>query len=304
MGRISRRIARRMESMFLDSYTLNQMTYDYFYNRLKSIAISRFDYQKLPPEIDERFLELTLYEFGFAVFYKDEIADAYVALTTAIGGELTIYNIPTYRRAYATNGYNYERNASNSVLIYDNYLHRTIVGDIDLFARRLTNIQRAIDVNVDVQKTPFLIRCKDAQKETYRNIYKKISGNENLIQGYDGLNMDGIDVVNLNPPSVFPDLQNQLVNVWNDAMSYLGISNVSIQKRERLVSDEVTRAMGGTVMSRNSPLKMRQECIKKVNEMFGLDIEVNFATDIDLTMTQYAPEEIKGMITPGGEVNE
>ena len=59
-------------------------------------------------------------------------------------------------------------------------------------------------------------------------------------------------------------------------MTYLGITNVNVQKKERMISDEVIRGQGGTLISRESRLQMRQECWDKVNKMFGLNVKVKF----------------------------
>ena len=67
--------------------------------------------------------------------------------------------------------------------------------------------------------------------------------------------------------------------IWNEAMTYLGISNVSYQKKERLISDEVTRSMGGTIASRQSRLEMRKEACDQINRMFGTNIDVDFRED-------------------------
>ena len=67
--------------------------------------------------------------------------------------------------------------------------------------------------------------------------------------------------------------------IWNEALTYLGISNLNIQKKERLISDEVTRNQGGTIASRYSRLESRREAVKKINDMFGTNIEVNYRED-------------------------
>ena len=46
-----------------------------------------------------------------------------------------------------------------------------------------------------------------------------------------------------------------------------------------MVHEEVNRSMGGVFASRYSRLTMRQEAAKKINEMFGLDIQVDFRQD-------------------------
>ena len=81
-----------------------------------------FEWRNLPDTVDPRFLELTLFANGMAVFFKDE--DDYLALQCVISGPLDVYRIPTRRRAYAVNGFNRELDNKNSVIIYNNMLHK------------------------------------------------------------------------------------------------------------------------------------------------------------------------------------
>ena len=62
-------------------------------------------------------------------------------------------------------------------------------------------------------------------------------------------------------------------------MTYLGISNINITKKERLITDEVTRNQGGTIASRYSRLESRRQACEKINKMFGLDIWCDYRED-------------------------
>ena len=95
------------------SVYLNDRTYQHYYNRLTELAISMFEWTGLPDSVDPRFLELTLFSDGMAVFFKDDVMDKYLALQTMIGGNLDVYRIPKIRRAYAVNGYNMQLDETN-----------------------------------------------------------------------------------------------------------------------------------------------------------------------------------------------
>ena len=62
-------------------------------------------------------------------------------------------------------------------------------------------------------------------------------------------------------------------------LTFKGISNLNIQKKERLVSDEVTRSQGGTIASRYSGLNARRRACELINDMFGLDIDCDYRED-------------------------
>lgn len=269
----------RRGSEFWESAYMNNRTYQQYYNRLTELAISMFEWKNLPPEIDERFLELALFSYGQAVFFRDEELDQYLALTTMIGGNLDVYRIPKIRRAYATNGYNKQLDEKNSVLIFNNYLHTNSMLDVEMFAKRLYELERTIDVNVAAQKTPVLIQCDETQRLVMKNLYMQYSGNEPFIFGDKKLDIGGVKVLKTDAPYVADKLYELKTRIWNEALTYLGISNVNITKKERMISDEVIRSQGGTIASRYPRLEMRRKACEQINAMFGLNIECDYRED-------------------------
>lgn len=270
MGRI-----KNKDTQFCDSTYMNNRTYLQYYNRLTELALSVFEWKNLPDTVDERFLEMCLYSDGMAVFFMDEVL-GHLCLQVMIGGQLNVYRIPTERKAYATNGYNKQLNEKNSVIIFNNYLHTNSMLDVEMFSKRLYNLDRAIDVNANAQKTPVLIDCDENQRLTMLNLYKQYDGNQPFIFGSKKLDTNGIKVLSTGAPYVADKLYELKTQIWNEALTYLGISNVAIQKKERMISDEVERGQGGTVASRYSRLESRRQACKKINEMFGLNIEVDY----------------------------
>lgn len=249
-----------------------------YYNHLAQLAMTMFEWQGLPDTVDQRFLELGLFEKGMMLFFKDEEI-GYLSLNCTIGGQLDIYRNPIQRRAYATNGYQTWRDKTNSVIIYNNYLRQNSVLGMRQYAQRLSDLELAIDVNCKAQKTPVLILCDEAQRLTMQNMYMQYEGNYPFIFGEKALNANQIKAVSTGAPFVADKLYAIKMQVWNEALTELGISNVSYQKKSRLVSDEVARNMGGTIASRYSRLEMRRQAAEAINEMFGLNVTVDFRED-------------------------
>lgn len=272
-------MARNKDNMFWESAVLNNATYQQYYNRLLELSIAMFDWKNLPKEIDTRFMELVLFSEGKAIFFRDEEVDSYLALQFTVSGPLDFYHIPINRRAFAVNGYNRHLDNKDSVIIYNNMLHSPSKLDVEMMSRRLYNLDRAIDVNANAQKTPVLIQCDDSQRLTMKNLYKQFEGNEPFIFGTKALDADGIKVLKTDAPYVADKLYQLKAQYWNEALTYLGISNTNITKKERMISDEVTRNMGGIIASRYSRLESRRAACDKINEMFGLDIWVDFRED-------------------------
>ena len=296
-------MGRKRDLQFCESAYMNNRTYLQYYNRLTELAISMFEWQNLPETIDQRFLEMCLYSDGMCVFFQDEVL-GYLSLQCMIGGKLNVYRIPMERRAYATNGYQRELDGTNSVIIFNNYLHTNSMLDVEMFSKRLYNLDRAIDVNANAQKTPVLIQCDESQRLTMKNLYKQYEGNEPFIFGSKGLDANGLKVLQTGAPYVADKLYELKTQIWNEALTYLGISNINVVKKERMITDEVTRNQGGTVASRYSRLESRRQACKQINEMFGLDIWVDYREDFQDVEEQKNENEEEEKEYRGGEVVE
>lgn len=281
---------RRKRKSFTESLGLNNATWAQYYNRLIELSISMFEWKNVPKTIDPRFLELTLFCDGNAVFFEDEVM-GFLALQCANNAPFDVYRVPINRRAYAVNGYQKQLSQEDSVIIYNNMLRTPSRLDAMMFAKRLYNIDRTIDVNVNAQKTPILITCEETQRLTMLNAYKEYEGNEPIIFGDKALNVNGFQVLKTDAPYVSDNLYQLKTQIWNEALTYLGISNVNITKKERLITDEVTRNQGGTIASRYSRLESRKKACKEINNMFGLNIDCDYREDFQVILDD---EEIKG----------
>lgn len=294
-------MGRKRDSQFWESAYMNNRTYLQYYNRLTELAISMFEWQNLPKTVDQRFLEMCLFGDGMCVFFQDEVL-GYLSLQCMIGGRLNVYRIPMERKAYATNGYQRELNETNSVIIFNNYLHTNSLLDVEMFSKRLYNLDRAIDVNANAQKTPVLIQCDESQRLIMKNLYKQYEGNEPFIFGSKGLDASGLKVLQTGAPYVADKLYELKTQIWNEALTYLGISNINVVKKERMITDEVTRNQGGTVASRYSRLESRRQACKQINEMFNLNIWVDYRGDFQ--DVQEKEKENEKLENKGGEKNE
>lgn len=282
---------------------LNNLTYRQYLNRLTELAISMFEWKNLPDTVDARYLELHLFETGCMVYFKDDVIGD-LCLDCIVNGRLDVYGNPLLRRAYS--GYNnYQKllTYKDSVIIWNNYLHGNSILDVEMFARRLYNIDRIIDVNANAQKTPVLLQGTEKQRLTLLNLYKEYDGNAPFIFGDKNLDINSLKAFSTNAPYVCDKLYQLKTQIWNEALTYLGISNINIQKKERLITDEVIRNQGGTIASRYSRLESRRQAVEKINDMFGTNIEVNYREDFQQVGDDNQPED-PGANTIGGVGNE
>lgn len=270
---------KREKTLFGESAITNNLTYKQYLNRLTELSVSMFDWKNLPPTVDARYLELHLFETGSMVYFDDDVIGN-LCLDCLPSGRLDVYGNPVLRRAYS--GYNnYQKllKESNSVIIWNNYLHTNSILEVQMFARRLYNLDRIIDVNANAQKTPVLIQGTEQQRLTLKNLYKEFDGNSPFIFGDKNLDLNSLKCLQTGAPYVCDKLYNLKQMYWNEALTYLGINNSGAQKRERMLAIESSQAQGGTISSRYSRLQSRREAVEKINAMFGTNIEVNYRED-------------------------
>lgn len=268
--------------LFGESAVMNNATYIQYFNRLVELSVSMFEWQGLPETVDPRYLELHLFQNGSMVYFRDEVMGD-LCLDCIANGQFDVYGNPISRRAYSSyNQYQKTLSESDSVIIWNNYLHQPSVLDVKMFAKRLYNLDRIIDVNANAQKTPVLVQGTEKQRLTLVNLYKEFDGNAPFIFGDKNLDLNSLRAISTNAPYVADKLYQLKTQIWNEALTYLGISNLNIQKKERMITDEVQRNQGGTIASRYSRLEARREAVDKINRMFGTDISVDYREDFQI----------------------
>lgn len=267
---------------FKQSIFKNLYSYNIYDDKLKEIAITLYKWVNLPDEIDERFLELSLFENGHVVFSRDDDADIFFVMRSTNAGKWDIYNRPIRRELYANTGVHLTRDKYNSVIIYNNVLKKSSWDIVRYYADRFAFYDQVIDININAQKTPILIRCSENERLTMQNLFEKYEGGQPVIWGDKNLSSNPLEVMKTDAPFVANDIYDMKVKYWNEFLTFFGVSNVNINKKERLTVDEVNRQLGGAIAARGSGMLMRKQACKEINNMFGLNIDVVFNEDYTL----------------------
>lgn len=278
---------------------LSILTFYDYYNRLSMLAQSVFEWHGLPNGIDEKHLERYLYEQGCCMFFKDKTL-GWIITRCLLDGDLNYYDEPTTIFPVATNYVDvrsYE-NGKESILIYNNDrcipTRRTIL----LYASRLAEIQRTADVNIFAQKTPYIVKGSDKQKNSLLAVIRKWFGNEPLIFGDKNLDTSEMKVLNTTAPVVFDKLTIEKNKLWNECMTFLGINNANTDKRERLVDDEVQANNAQIELSAHVMLKARERAARLMSDFCGKEITVTMRSAV---RGAEEPAATHKTLQPGGD---
>ena len=296
---MKKRISKSRNNLdFIDSNLMNSETYFNYLDRFKKVALSIFEWVNLPKSMNAIFLELSLYYDGLATLFKDE-EYGFINTRCTNNGYINIYGLPNKLHCYS---YDLHRDkilytglredienlqATNAILVENNWDNVPTEPTLALFAQRLALAERASDTNVEAMRTPVMILVGENQRLTMENLYGQYRGNRPFIFGdkQQMQDMDSIKAIDTKAPVVFDKLQNYKKEIWNEALTFLGINNVMIEKAERLITDEANSNNELINLNLQASLAPRKEACKQFNELFGLtgtdkEIDVRVRSDL------------------------
>jgi hypothetical protein len=279
-----------------------KMLYERMYVRiLTEIATNRFKWTGMPEEIDLRFLELQLYRQALCVFFKDKEYDRYFALRGSGMGKWNMYDNPvqftvtgnTMITKQLQAGKDYVDFKTGNVIrqacvpIWGNVLRTPDLDLVHLMATKLADVERTIEITVNNMRKPIMFAVDDADVLSMKNLWRQVTEGEPVIFGTKALAQTMDDAVKMFDLSIDKDmvlnLQIAKSKMWNETMTLLGINNANQEKKERLVSDEVSANDQQVASVRSSALGARQYAAEWINHVFDLNVSVEWNEDVSKT---------------------
>lgn len=264
-----------MKRELINTQLSNFKTYDMYRRQFLTLAENVFEFKNLPEYIDLAYLNKQLLRKGAIAFFKDEVLGV-LALPYINVSNLDIYGRPRRIQVIAQNGYTRFLNAGEFVIMYDNEGRYPLWLDIIQYAERMANIVRTIDINVSQQRTPRIWKTKQENEKSLSDLINNVDGNENKIVTYKDIDLDDTQVILSPAPYVTDKLDLEKDKLYNEFLRLIGIANLSYEKKERNIRDEIQAMQGGTVASRFSRYEPRERAVKQINEKFGTNIEVRY----------------------------
>ena len=311
---------------FTDSALVNDSTYFDYLERFKKIAMSMFEWVNLPSSMNSRWLERCLYYNGQASLLKTK-KYGFINTNCCSSGRVNIYGLPSQLNCYSfefqetrklyvgLNPVNKTSDTEEAILVLNNWEGIPTAQTMELFALRLYEAEQTAMVNIKAQKTPVLLVVNEKQRLMMENLYNQYNGNQPFIFG-DSEQFDSslLKSINTGAPFIADKVMKYKKDIWEEALTFLGVNSLVTEKKERLISDEANSNNELINLNLQSFLAPRLEACKQFNKKFGLtgtdkEISVRVRSDLfniikkEMSITKDFTNEGEN-ITEEGEIDE
>lgn len=260
-------------------------SYRFYFDMLSLLCMSRFKWKNIPIEIPQYQIEKCLFYSGMAGMTYDDIANKYVILPVVYTSRgLNMYGEPKQFTLFSyTNAFQIPKveNNVNGLICYNNNLKNGNLFLTYRYAQRLQMIDDIIDMNIDKQRTPYIIICPDDKERiSLKNFLEQIRLNTGAVFARKDLTKENITVLDLRVELKAEELIRVKREVFNEACLYLGLTANLSNKKERLINSEVESETERYTIYRELGLQPRKYFAKCVKNMYNIDLDVDFIGNI------------------------
>lgn len=263
--------------------------YHAWYNLLKTIAMSTIKWNDVPAGIDTRAMEYILLHFGCGAIFAE--SGGLMFGQASFADMVNMYYNPNRVIITSPAGQWWYRNAQfwandqgvvqepNCVVCWDSMTRRPLLWTLKMYAKRLAQYDAVMDSNIDAQLTPWVIAAPaDAKKQT-----DKMKAKLKRREQYWEVTQPGADmapyVMQTGAPFVADNIAKAKTILLNEALTYCGVDNSMIDKKERVQTAEVLSNNELIMAMRRSRLKMREEFCRASNFRFGTQMSVEWGIE-------------------------
>ena len=280
-----------MNKKIVNSQLTNLLTYQKVRRKMITLASNVLlfkDLEEKAPNIDQSYINKKLVYNGSIAWFMDDVLGL-LALPYQTIGRPDLYGRPETIMVQGANGYHRTLSVSKgeAIIMYDNEGKYPLILDIVQDAERIALCKRVQDTNIAQQKTARVWLTSKDKEQTVKDLLNKVDGNVENVIAYDTLDINSVQGVLSPAPYITNDIDEHLEKLWEEFYSHIGISSVVINKKERLIKDEMRASQGGTIASRYVRFNSRKIALAKIKERWGIDIELEFYDGIPTTIEDF-----------------
>ena len=277
-----------MNKKLVNSQLTNALTYTKVRRKMVMLAANVFDFKNLEeaaPNIDKDYINRKLiYNGAIAWFYDEELG--LLALPFNVKGKPDVYGNPTSIEVIGSNGYHKSLSVTKGevIIMYDNAGRYPLINDIIQDAERIALCKRIQDTNISMQKNSRIWKTDKDRERTVQDLLNRIDGNVENVVSYDNVDIDTLTNTLAVVPYIANDLDEHIRTLWEEFYAHIGISSVLVNKKERLIKDEMRASQGGTIASRFIRFNPRKVALDKINKKWNTNIELEYYDGLPTTI--------------------
>lgn len=263
-------------------HTSNTAQFNYYLKYLIQYAIAQFDWN-IPNNWDKDYFIYTLYGRGFIAIIKTDRFGVIPQQCSLRG--LNVFYHPT--EALIANpllpGYRAQKIDKECVVIKLQPDYTSIMDKVAFYADMMGLCDEIAQVNLFNSQLSYVMAAQNKTiAESFKKLYDVIhSGNPAVVVDKELMNSDGSPTWQafngeVGRNFIVDKIQTVKETIKDQFLTDLGIPNANTQKRERLITDEVTSNRQETAIVSDMWLTHIKEDIDKANKMFGIDISVKW----------------------------
>lgn len=260
----------------MDKKQINKAVRDYLF----ATAMSMFKYEGLPDNVRPEDLERMLLENGELIFTKwnDEY---YIFQFTGAGkqnylGEWDSYQVNNpyiqCSRVFTDKDAVRIRNTDNAV---------SLAGMLDMYSELLSESYITLNMSDVNARLNFLISAGDSATKASAELFlKQVYDGKQGIIGSQPL----LESLSVNPLAEHRDFQSVIeLNkfYYSDFFQKIGLTNLYNNVHDRISATETTFTATSIYPFVDNMKKNREQAIEKINQLFGLDVTVEFTSSWD-----------------------
>lgn len=253
------------------SQLTNLLTYKKNLIENVSLAKNVFPIENTPNSIDIGYInDKLIYEGAIAWFIDEdeELNKKVFALPFNVLKKKIPYNEPYEIEAIGEGGYRKVLKNGEFVIMYDNTEKRPIITDIYQYSERMSVCDRTADINILQQRTPRIWNIPEDKEKTFKDLINNIDAYQETVVGYDSLNIEGVQCILQPSPYVADKVDEHKSKIYNEFLSFIGITTITFDKKERMITSEIEAQIGGSIAKRFSRYEPRLKAINEINEKF------------------------------------
>lgn len=263
----------RAKQEYWQTAAYQDAVYQNYRDSIVQLAVSRFKWINLPRSCDPRYLEMTLLNYGCAsIAFPKERPGLFMGLKATQIGAPNMYGIPSHWQAMGESGKtHYPCDWTNGVFVLDSRTQYPLMSKINIWARELSHLHTTQLINNMHMRMPMTISGPQTKAGDMQQFYATIANGEpfNLVyDSFDNQIKADVTLPNKRQEYIGDLLDIQFSNKWSEIYRELGVKNLPY-KSERMIQDEVDVTAEPATMTALSPLEMRRESCRKLNERFS-----------------------------------